>query len=832
MQTRLSEEQHCDGKPQQFAAQTELSDTPCSGIMESRSSSIERIAIVDRQSTHPAGQLFWLMCFAVLHTVLVRPADLPGRDLLLHLRADSGVELDTKGNVAAWIDQSPSGFVFEPLTRAVQFPSLSGMAGPVIRFDGKALLQSRRPVALFRDASSPLTLFMVVRSSSRSSGQKFLLSQQTDGLRFGLGYDLGGTVTGGGLGVVRGSHHATVASGTQLLPEMTIFTISVGVEGAPPHNICMWRNGLRRYIGQEGDGWWQAGDYPNLPAPLQIGGRTAASSAYVFNGHRGDIAEILFYQRELSDQERSQIEAKLGQRHKIRAYAGSNPSLSFQVRTRLHGNSREDRVETRMLTWDPSRSAAVVVDMWDNHHCVSAARRVGEIAPAMNRVLNRLRRLGVVVIHAPSDTTDFYEDSPARLRAKRSPFHPAPVTFQWNDPNLKCESLLPDVQAGCSCDTRDACSPSYRAWTRQHPALDIDERDVLSDDGQEIYNVLQENGIDNVLVIGVHTNVCVLGRPFGIRQMHYLGKNVVLVRDLTDTYHRDPGFHFEGISKTVRHIETFWAPTASSASLVGTPEFRFAEDTQPHVVFLIGEGEYGTDETLPRFATAELETRGVRVSYVFADKEHMHEFPGIELIDDADLLFVSTRRRNPPVEQLDRVRQHLDKGRPLAGIRTASHAFGLRRGQPPAEGHAAWDTFGRDVLGCTYAGHHDNESAQAGKCYFEIAPQVVQHPILQGLSPSREVTRSSLYRSKPLMEGTTALVYGGITGRDDREPVAWTNRYKNSRIFFTSLGHREDFKNPTFRRLLLNGIFWALGREVPEMRDRESEGTHGRTASR
>ena len=166
-------------------------------------------------------------------------------------------------------------------------------AGPVIRFGGRVLLQSRRPVALFRDASSPLTLFMVVRSSSRASGQKLLLSQKTDGPRFGLGYDLGGTVTGGGLGVVRGSHHATVASGTQLLPEMTIFTISVGVEGDTPHNIRMWRNGLRRYIGQEGDGWWQAGDYPSLPAPLQIGGRTAGSSGYVFNGHRGDIAELL-----------------------------------------------------------------------------------------------------------------------------------------------------------------------------------------------------------------------------------------------------------------------------------------------------------------------------------------------------------------------------------------------------------------------------------------------------------------------------------------------------------------------------------------------------------
>jgi hypothetical protein len=75
--------------------------------------------------------------------------------------------------------------------------------------------------------------------------------------------------------------------------------------------------------------------------------------------------------------------------------------------------------------------------------------------------------------------------------------------------------------------------------------------------------------------MGVHTNRCVLGRPFGIRQMAYLGKNVVLCRDLTDSFHRDPGHHFEGLEKIIEHVEKYWCPTITSESLTGQPPFQF-----------------------------------------------------------------------------------------------------------------------------------------------------------------------------------------------------------------------------------------------------------------
>jgi hypothetical protein len=99
--------------------------------------------------------------------------------------------------------------------------------------------------------------------------------------------------------------------------------------------------------------------------------------------------------------------------------------------------------------------------------------------------------------------------------------------------------------------------------------------DAVSDNGQEVYNVLAERDINNVILMGVHTNRCVLGRPFGIRQMNYVGKNVVLCRDLTDSYHRDPGSHFTGLDTIIGHVERYWCPTITSDCITGASRFIF-----------------------------------------------------------------------------------------------------------------------------------------------------------------------------------------------------------------------------------------------------------------
>jgi nicotinamidase-related amidase len=195
----------------------------------------------------------------------------------------------------------------------------------------------------------------------------------------------------------------------------------------------------------------------------------------------------------------------------------------------------------------------------------------------MNRVLIEARKKGILVIHSPSDCMDFYKNTPQRRRAEDAPLVKTDVKFQWNYFNPEHEGHLePRLEkAGCSCDTPQPCGPDERAWTRQNPAIEIGEPDAISDQGQEVYNLLEQRDIENVIIMGVHTNRCVLGRPFGIRQMVYAGKNVVLCRDLTDSYHRDPGRHFEGLELIIQHVEKYWCPTITSEAITGEPSFRF-----------------------------------------------------------------------------------------------------------------------------------------------------------------------------------------------------------------------------------------------------------------
>jgi nicotinamidase-related amidase len=233
--------------------------------------------------------------------------------------------------------------------------------------------------------------------------------------------------------------------------------------------------------------------------------------------------------------------------------------------------------------WDPGRCAVVICDMWDAHHCVSAARRVAEMAPRMNEVVAGLRERGALIIHAPAGCMDFYADTPARRRAQLARRVRAPARIDWQDWEPGERAHLPATLTDpgpCSCASPEPCGdarPPY-PWTRQTPLIDITDEDAVSDDGQEVFNLLEQRGIEDVIVMGVHTNVCVLGRPYGIRQLTYLGKNPVLCRDLTDAFHRDPRGHGWGTEQVVAHIERHWCPTVTSNQLVGGLRFHFQDD--------------------------------------------------------------------------------------------------------------------------------------------------------------------------------------------------------------------------------------------------------------
>jgi nicotinamidase-related amidase len=230
--------------------------------------------------------------------------------------------------------------------------------------------------------------------------------------------------------------------------------------------------------------------------------------------------------------------------------------------------------------WDNARIAVVICDMWDTTQCASAARRVVELAPRVNEVATRLRRDGALIVHAPAGCMDFYAGTAARERARQATPVLSPVPVDWQDWNESRESPLPASLADdtpCSCEPGAPCTkggPPY-PWTHQIDSIEISSTDAVTDDGGELLALLEQRAIEDVVVMGVHLNRCVLGRPYGIRQLVYWGKRPVLCRDLTDSYHRDPRGHPWGNEQMVAHVERHWCPTVTSDRLVGGAPFRF-----------------------------------------------------------------------------------------------------------------------------------------------------------------------------------------------------------------------------------------------------------------
>ncbi len=239
--------------------------------------------------------------------------------------------------------------------------------------------------------------------------------------------------------------------------------------------------------------------------------------------------------------------------------------LKLNLRTRVEafkgiGDWQEVHFEK---TLPVARTAILICDMWDKHWCTGASRRVDALAARMAPVIDAARARGILIIHAPSEVMDFYKDAPQRQRvvalAKVEPPQPLPLT----DPPLPID----DSDGGC--DTPDKF---YKAWTRQNAALHMAPEDAISDNGAEIYSFLRARGIENLLVMGVHTNMCVLNRTFAIKQMTKWGVRCALVRDLTDSMYnpKDRPFvtHDRGTELVIEHIEKYWAPTVLSSELI------------------------------------------------------------------------------------------------------------------------------------------------------------------------------------------------------------------------------------------------------------------------
>lgn len=498
------------------------------------------------------------------------------------------------------------------------------------------------------------------------------------------------------------------------------------------------------------------------------------------------------------------------------AISASEPTLVLHARTRLEtspGSGRFHAIE-RPLEWDPKKTAIVICDMWDRHWCKGATARVAEMAPRMDEVVAAARNRGVLIIHCPSDTMKFYEGWPERKLAQEAPkaSGSAPIR-NWCAIEGKGEPKLPIDDSDGGCDCWPPCRQGS-PWRRQIDRISIQSGDAITDSAQAFY-LMRQRGIENVILMGVHTNMCVLGRPFAIRQMKRLGQRVVLMRDLTDTMYnsRRPPYvsHFTGTDLVIEHIEKYLCPTVTSTDLTGGALFRFKADQRKRIAIIMAEDEYKTETTLPPFALAEL-GRDFQIHLIFGDDRDKGTIPGLHVLSHADLALISVRRRVIAPGELASIQQFVRSQKPVVGIRTASHAFSPRGNQPVPKGKAVWPTFDAEVLGGNYHGHHSTNGARV-----RAEPAQKDHPILKGIGGAEFSVASSLYRTSPLAPKTTLLAVGQAPDQGQPEPVAWTfERADGGRTFYTSLGHKDDFTVPEARRLLVNGIYWAAGLPVPD----------------
>ena len=213
---------------------------------------------------------------------------------------------------------------------------------------------------------------------------------------------------------------------------------------------------------------------------------------------------------------------------------------------------------------------------------------MAELALSIDLAVKAARKAGFLIVHAPANCMEFYEGTEMRNRAREAPLATPPIqlttterfgtTWCWPDDS---EPPLPidDSDGGCDCDAGstpvDAC-----VWTRQADTIAIEASDAITESAQELYNLLVHRGVKRVLICGVHLNMCVLGRGYGIRQLVRLGFTVRLISDLTDTMYsgasRSPYVsHFRGTELVINHVERHWCASILSTDVTGRPPFRF-----------------------------------------------------------------------------------------------------------------------------------------------------------------------------------------------------------------------------------------------------------------
>ena len=242
----------------------------------------------------------------------------------------------------------------------------------------------------------------------------------------------------------------------------------------------------------------------------------------------------------------------------------------------------------------------------------------------------------------------------------------------------------------------------------------------------------------------------------------------------------------------------------------------------PLVVFVCGDHEYSGESTLPLLAAVLEKQYGFRTKVLksFPDQNAERDIPGLDILAEADLAVFFLRWRLLPADQVAHIEAYLQSGKPIMGFRTSTHSFNYLQTDPLV----AYNGFAERAFGAppgwggpsnhTHYGHNASTDAT-------VIAEKAKHPILTGVDPTFHV-RSWLYRVLPdyPAKGTEWLLMGKAVNPDKPavdQPIAWTweNQYKG-KVFFTTMGHPEDFSVAPFQRLVVNAIHWELGLKVPQ----------------
>lgn len=231
---------------------------------------------------------------------------------------------------------------------------------------------------------------------------------------------------------------------------------------------------------------------------------------------------------------------------------------------------------------------------------------------------------------------------------------------------------------------------------------------------------------------------------------------------------------------------------ASAVALAGMPRGVVAGNTSAplQVCLVSGSLEYKSDESLAALQEYLEERYPMRCTRAFRRADD--DLPGLEHLETCDVALFFTRRLTIDGDQLARVKRYCDAGRPVVGVRTASHGF------------QNWLEMDREVFGGDYGKHYSS----GPRTKIEIFTGAQGHPILDGFEPFESV--GSLYRNRQIAADTTLLLKGHIP--EHEEPLAWTRMHRGGRVFYTSLGHPDDFAEESFRRLLANALRWTAKR--------------------